>query len=272
MSRLDVFLFEQGLFESRESAKRNIMAGNVLINGQVVDKAGTQVKKDDVVTVKEKDCPYVSRGGLKLEKAIKTFQLDLKDVVAMDVGASTGGFTDCMLQNGARKVYAVDVGYGQLDWRMRNDPRVVSMERTNFRYLEKDQIGEWVDFLVMDVSFISVTKLISAMSRFLKPSGQAMILVKPQFEAGKDRVGKNGIVRDPRIHIEVLDATMNAFQENGWNVKGLDFSPIQGAKGNIEYLMLLENGQGDESAFTPDPKVVVSYAEDYFSKDVKRTE
>lgn len=272
MSRLDVFLYEQGFFESRESAKRNIMAGNVLINGQIVDKAGTQVKKDDAVTVKEKDCPFVSRGGLKLEKAIKTFQLDLKDAVTMDVGASTGGFTDCMLQNGARKVYAVDVGYGQLDWRMRNDPRVVSMERTNFRYLEKGQIGEWVDFLVMDVSFISVTKLISSMSRFLKPSGLAVILVKPQFEAGKDRVGKNGIVRDPRIHIEVLDATMNAFQKNGWTIKGLDFSPIQGAKGNIEYLMLLENGQDEGSSFSPDPKVVVGRAEDYFTKDGTRTD
>lgn len=260
MSRLDVYLFEQGLFESRESAKRNIMAGNVLINGQVVDKAGTQVRKDDVVSVKEKDCPYVSRGGLKLEKAIRTFQLHLKDSVAMDVGASTGGFTDCMLQHGARKVYAIDVGYGQLDWRMRTDPRVVSMERTNFRYLEENQIHEKVDFMVMDVSFISVTKLISSMSLFLKPSGQAVVLVKPQFEAGKERVGKNGIVRDPQVHIDVLKATMAAFVQNGWTVKGLDFSPIQGAKGNIEYLMFLEYGQNAESLFTTDPKEVVEHA------------
>lgn len=241
MSRLDVYLYEQGYFDSRESAKRNIMAGNVTVNGQVVDKAGTKVKEDDQISVKQKECPYVSRGGMKLEKAMARFDIDLKDKVAMDVGASTGGFTDCMLQNGAKKVYAIDVGYGQLDWKLRSDPRVESMERTNFRYLEFEKINEQVDFMVMDVSFISVTKLIDGMGLFLKPHAQAVVLIKPQFEAGKDKVGKHGIVKDEKVHKEVLENIMNTFIEKGWTPRGLDYSPIKGAKGNIEYLLLLEN-------------------------------
>jgi 23S rRNA (cytidine1920-2'-O)/16S rRNA (cytidine1409-2'-O)-methyltransferase len=217
------------------------MAGNVTVNGQVVDKAGTNVKATDQVVVKGKDCPYVSRGGLKLEKAIHSFKIGLQDVTAMDVGASTGGFTDCMLQHGARKVFAIDVGYGQLDWKLRSDPRVVSMERTNFRYLTYEDVGELVDFMVMDVSFISVTKLLSAMQLFLKPDGMAVVLIKPQFEAGKDHVGKHGIIKDDAVHRNVLKTTLSAFVEHGWSVIGLDFSPIKGAKGNIEYLLLAQN-------------------------------
>lgn len=239
MSRLDVFLFEHGFFDSRESAKRNIMAGNVMVNGKMVDKAGTPVKEGDQIHVKEKDCPYVSRGGLKLEKAVHSFGLHLTGQVVMDVGASTGGFTDCMLHHGASKVYAIDVGYGQLDWRLRTDPKVISMERTNFRYLEYEAIGERVDFLVMDVSFISATKLIPAMDRFLKEDGKAVILIKPQFEAGKERVGKNGIVKDPAVHRDVIEKTIEAFLEKGWFPAGLDYSPVRGAKGNIEYLLFL---------------------------------
>lgn len=262
MSRLDVYLYENGYFDSRESAKRNIMAGNVTVNGQVVDKAGTKVKTDDKIFVKEKDCPYVSRGGLKLEKAIASFDLDLNGKIAMDVGASTGGFTDCMLQKGVKKVYAIDVGYGQLDWKLRSDSRVVSMERTNFRYLDYEAINEQVDFMVTDVSFISVTKLIPVMNIFLKPNALAVILVKPQFEAGRENVGKNGIVKDPQVHKEVLEKTIGAFIEQGWTPKGLDYSPIKGAKGNIEYLLLLEHAPATKDDWQEEIDTAVKSASD----------
>lgn len=246
MVRLDVYLYENKYFDSREQAKRNIMAGNVSINGHVADKAGTSVKEDDIITVKQKDCPYVSRGGLKLEKAMKSFGLSLRGKTAMDVGASTGGFTDCMLAKGIIKVYAIDVGYGQLDWKLRNDPRVVSMERKNFRYMEFEEIGQKVDFLVMDVSFISVTKLVEKIKLFLKPGGQGVILIKPQFEAGKDKVGKNGIVKDPEIHKEVIKRITGYFAQNFLAPKDIEYSPIRGAKGNVEYLLLIEH-QGDSN-------------------------
>ncbi|QSX08934.1 TlyA family RNA methyltransferase [Alkalibacter rhizosphaerae] len=261
MSRLDVYLHENGFFDSRESAKRNIMAGNVTVNGQIVDKAGTKVKDDDQIDVREKDCPYVSRGGLKLKKAMDRFGIDLKDKVAMDAGASTGGFTDCMLQNGAAKVYAIDVGYGQLDWKLRSDPRVISMERTNFRYLTYEEIGEKVDFFVMDVSFISVTKLIPSMLLFLKAGALAVVLIKPQFEAGKDKVGKHGIVKSEEVHREVLETTLKAFVENGLKPIGLDFSPIKGAKGNIEYLVLLENSSPEDEEWSAEIDLVVKNAQ-----------
>ncbi|MBF7097115.1 TlyA family RNA methyltransferase [Alkalibacter mobilis] len=240
MSRLDVYLHEKGFYDSREQAKRNVMAGNVSINGKMADKPGMTVKDGDIISVKEKECPFVSRGGFKLDKAIKTFGLDLQGNIAMDVGASTGGFTDCMLQYGADKVYSVDVGYGQLDWKLRSDARVVSMERKNFRHMEFDEIGEKVDFLVMDVSFISVTKLVDRIKMFLKENGNAVILIKPQFEAGKDRVGKKGIVKDPDVHFEVIKDVIIFFENSGMSVIGLDFSPVKGAKGNIEYLILVK--------------------------------
>jgi 23S rRNA (cytidine1920-2'-O)/16S rRNA (cytidine1409-2'-O)-methyltransferase len=241
MVRLDVYLHDNGFFESREQAKRNIMAGNVSINGHTADKAGTSVKEGDQIQVKQKDCPYVSRGGLKLEKAIGVFGLDLQGKTAMDVGASTGGFTDCMLANGAKKVFAIDVGYGQLDWKLRTDSRVVSLERKNFRHMEFEEIGEKVDFMVMDVSFISVTKLVDKIKLFLKPQGQGVVLIKPQFEAGKDKVGRNGIVKDPGTHKEVIERITGYFSHNGLTPKGIDYSPIKGAKGNIEYLLWVEH-------------------------------
>lgn len=242
MDRLDIYLFENGYFDSREQAKRNIMAGNVMINERIADKAGTMVKESDRVSVKEKDCPFVSRGGLKLLKAIKSFNIDITGMTALDIGSSTGGFTDCMLQNGVIKIYAVDVGYGQLDWRLRNDPRVVSMERKNFRNMEFEEINEKVDFVTMDVSFISITKLVDKVREFLKDGGTGVILIKPQFEAGKENVGKNGVVKDMKIHKQVIEKVINYFENNGFAVVNLDYSPVKGAKGNIEYILQIYKG------------------------------
>lgn len=238
--RLDVLLFSRGLTESREKAAVLIMTGNVYVNGQKSDKAGNKFPGDSEIEIKGAALPYVSRGGLKLEKAIKAFNLDLKDKVAMDVGASTGGFTDCMLQNGATKVYAVDVGYGQLAWKLRIDPRVVNLERTNIRYITQEQVPETVEFISIDVAFISLRLVLPPLMNFLGESGRIMCLIKPQFEAGREKVGKKGVVRDINVHIEVVKEIVDFCKEKlNLNILGLDYSPIKGPEGNIEYLLLL---------------------------------
>ncbi len=247
--RLDVALTEEGLAPSRQKAQAAVMSGLVYVNGQKVDKAGFQVSDGAKLEVRGKSLPYVSRGGLKLEKALRVFPISLRGAVAMDCGASTGGFTDCMLQNGAEKVYAVDVGYGQLDWKLRTDQRVICMERTNARYLTCEQVPEPLDFISVDVSFISLGLILPALRPLLKESGQLVCLVKPQFEAGREKVGKKGVVRDPAVHLEVLEQFLTHAAENGLALRGLDYSPIKGPEGNIEYLGWLaigsENGSVD---------------------------
>jgi 23S rRNA (cytidine1920-2'-O)/16S rRNA (cytidine1409-2'-O)-methyltransferase len=237
--RLDILLVEKGFFSSREKAKASVMAGLVYVDGIRVDKAGNMTNAESVLYVKEPLCPYVSRGGLKLAKAIDSFQLVLEGKVAIDMGASTGGFTDCMLRNGAIKVYAMDVGYGQLDWKLRTDQRVVNMEKTNIRYIDCVSFPEKVDFISIDVSFISLRLILPVASSLLKENGQVVCLVKPQFEAGREQVGKGGIVRDKTIHREVIRNVMKYANEFKLYPKNLTFSPVTGAKGNIEYLMLL---------------------------------
>ncbi|MCD8325723.1 MAG: TlyA family RNA methyltransferase [Lachnospiraceae bacterium] len=239
--RLDVLLVSQGLAPSREKAKTMIMAGWVFANNQREDKAGSLFDGEKVhIEVRGGTMKYVSRGGLKLEKAFSSFPLDLKDKVCMDIGASTGGFTDCMLQNGASRVYAVDVGHGQLDWRLRNDPLVVCMEKTNFRYLTPGDLPEVMDFASCDVSFISLTKILQPAIRLLRDGGQMVCLIKPQFEAGREKVGKKGVVRDPQIHREVIGRILDFADFIGFDVLDLDFSPIRGPEGNIEYLAFLQ--------------------------------
>ncbi len=245
--RLDVTLVERGLIASREKAKATIMAGSVSVNGQRVDKPGTQVTEKDVITVARDTCPYVGRGGLKLEKALDVFALDLTGAVCVDMGASTGGFTDCMLQRGADKVYAIDVGYGQLDWKLRTDPRVVNIERTNIRYMDPDLVEEPAKLVTIDVSFISLALILPVASRVAAGDGHILALVKPQFEAGREQVGKNGIVRDPAVHREVIRKVRDLAPSMGLTAVGLDYSPVTGAKGNIEYLMLLRPGRGGDT-------------------------
>lgn len=235
--RLDVLVFELGFAESRESAKRLIMAGKVYVENQKEDKPGTLCKDDVKIEVRGEKLPYVSRGGLKLEKAIKTFDISLDEKIAMDIGASTGGFTDCMLQNGAKKVYSIDVGYGQLAWKLRMDDRVVNIERTNFRHIDPDKINDPIDFFSVDVSFISLQLILPTARKFLKESADAVCLIKPQFEAGRENVGKNGVVRDPDVHVQVINKIMNFALENGFSVLGINFSPIRGPQGNVEYLI-----------------------------------
>ncbi len=243
--RLDVVIAELGLAESRQKAQALIMAGEVYVNGQKQLKAGASVEADDAIEVREKKpLRYVSRGGLKLEKAMALWPIDLKDKICADIGASTGGFTDCMLQNGAKLVYAVDVGYNQLDWRLRTHPRVVCMERTNARYLTEEHIPELLDFFSVDVSFISLNLILPALRPLIKEGGLAVCLVKPQFEAGKDKVGKKGVVRDPAVHLEVLEHFLDHAVCAGFAVKDITFSPIKGPEGNIEYLGLLQAGKG----------------------------
>lgn len=237
--RIDNILVDKGLFKSREKAKAAIMAGVVFVDGQKIDKAGTSIKKDSKFEVKEDTCPYVSRGGLKLEKAIIKWNLNLKEKIAMDMGSSTGGFTDCMLKNGANKVYSIDVGYGQLDYSLRINPKVVNMERTNIRYLDTDNF-EKIDFISIDVSFISLELILPVAERVLEKEGYILCLVKPQFEAGREQVGKKGIVRDEKVHIQVLEKIVNKSIDLGLYPQNLDYSPITGAKGNIEYLLLLK--------------------------------
>lgn len=243
--RLDVVLVEQEQAQSRERAKAMIMAGIVYVNDQKADKAGITVKEDDRIEVRGNTLRYVSRGGLKLEKAMASFGLELEGKTCCDFGASTGGFTDCMLQNGAEKVYAVDVGYGQLAWSLRSDPRVVCMERTNVRYLTAEQIPEPLDFGTVDVSFISLKLILPALRGILKPDGQVVCLVKPQFEAGREKVGKKGVVRDPAVHLEVLRQFLQNAHEADFTVKEMTFSPIRGPEGNIEYLGHLCVGAGE---------------------------
>lgn len=238
--RLDVALFEQGFADSRAKAGALIMAGQVYVNSQKITKAGYNLKADDVIEVRGDKLPFVSRGGLKLDKAIKEFDLKLDDCVCMDIGASTGGFTDCMLQNGARKVYAVDVGYGQLAWKLRSDERVVNMERTNSRYLTVDDIDEMLDFASVDVSFISLKIILPVLYELLNDNACAVCLIKPQFEAGRDKVGKKGVVREIETHKEVVNNIINFAYETGYSVLNLSFSPIKGPEGNIEYLMYIQ--------------------------------
>lgn len=238
--RLDVAVFERGLAGTREKAKALIMAGSVYLNGQKALKGGAAVKDTDIIEVRGAVNPYVSRGGLKLHKAVQNFGLSLEGCVCMDIGASTGGFTDCMLSNGAAKVYAIDVGYGQLAWKLRCDERVVNMERTNFRYVTHEQIPEQVDFASVDVSFISLRKILPVMRELLRDGGRAVCLIKPQFEAGRDNVGKKGVVRDRAVHESVVASITEFAVESGFNVCNVDFSPIKGPEGNIEYLMLVE--------------------------------
>ena len=244
-------MFDRGLLESREKARALIMAGSVYVGGQKCDKPGTILPPDAPIEVRGSRLPYVSRGGLKLEKALKVFPIDLKGRTAMDIGASTGGFTDCMLQNGAAKVYAVDVGYGQLAWKLRTDPRVVVLERTNARYLTVEQVPEAVDFFSVDVAFISLRLILPVARGFLRDGGRAVCLIKPQFEAGREKVGKKGVVRDRNVHVQVIRELVDFARGNGFSVLGLTFSPIKGPEGNIEYLLYLEK-TGRPSAFSPD--------------------
>lgn len=238
--RLDALLHDMGLALSRERAKAMILAGIVTVDGRVVDKPGSATSRSADIAIKQADHPYVSRGGLKLEKAIKDFNLDFTDRVVLDVGASTGGYTDCALQNGANTVYALDVGYGQLDWKLRNDPRVHSLERTNIRYFTREDLGESVDIVTIDVSFISTALVFPVVKDLIKDEGIIVSLIKPQFEAGKDKVGKNGVVRDPDTHRQVLKACVGYAQKEGLECTGVTFSPITGPKGNIEYFIQLE--------------------------------
>lgn len=238
--RLDVILVKQGHAPSREKAKAIIMSGKVYVNGQKEDKAGTAFDESKIrLEVRGITLKYVSRGGLKLEKAMEAWQLSLENRVCMDIGASTGGFTDCMLQNGASRVYSVDVGHGQLAWKLRNDQRVVCMEQTNFRYMKPEDIGEQLDFASVDVSFISLTKILIPARNLLKTGGEMVCLVKPQFEAGREKVGKNGVVREPEVHREVIERMVDYAHSIGFTVLHLEYSPIRGPEGNIEYLLHL---------------------------------
>ena len=238
--RLDVLLYEKGLADSREKAKRLIMAGIVYVDNNKEDKAGSTFPETAVIEVRGKTLPYVSRGGLKLEKAMNNFDIKLDGTVCMDVGASTGGFTDCMLQNGAAKVYSVDVGHGQLDWKLRNDERVVCMEKTNIRYVTPDDIDDILDFASIDVSFISLTKVLLPVRALLKDDGEIVCLIKPQFEAGREKVGKKGVVRDKAVHKDVIRSVIEFAAGNGFKVRNLDFSPVKGPEGNIEYLLHIQ--------------------------------
>ncbi len=239
--RLDILLVQNGYANSREKAKAIIMSGKVFINGQREDKAGSMFDLTKAsLEVRGSSLAYVSRGGLKLEKAIPQFQISLEQATCMDIGASTGGFTDCMLQNGASKVFSIDVGHGQLDWKLRSDERVVCMEKTNFRYVTKEQIGCLIDFASCDVSFISLTKILIPARNLLKAEGTMVCLIKPQFEAGKDKVGKKGVVRDPIVHREVIEKILSFAQMIGFDVLGISFSPITGPEGNIEYLLYIQ--------------------------------
>ena len=257
--RLDVLLVKQGLAPSREKAKAIIMSGNVFVAGQREDKAGSVFDEAAVITVKENPLKYVSRGGLKLEKAMQCFPITLAGSICMDIGASTGGFTDCMLQNGAEKVYAVDVGYGQLAWKLRSDPRVVCLERTNARYLTHEQVPEELDFASIDVSFISLKLILPAVHGLLREAGHVACLVKPQFEAGREKVGKKGVGRDPAVHREVLEHFLEHAKDSGFTVLGLTYSPIRGPEGNIEYLGYLEKGEWQERSFDLDALVAESH-------------
>lgn len=261
--RLDQLVFERGLAESRERAKTTIMAGQVFVNGQRSDKPGTPVPEDAKIEIHGETMPFVSRGGYKLDKALKVFPVDPAGSHCIDCGASTGGFTDVLLQHGASLVYAVDVGYGQLAWKLREDNRVVCMERTNVRYISGEQIPELLDIAVMDVSFISIKLILPALKGILKPDADIICLIKPQFEAGKDKVGKKGVVRDIGVHREVVRDILDFCRENQLSCQGLDYSPIRGPEGNIEFLLWLKNS--DNNALEPDVDAVVDAAHKHIS-------
>lgn len=252
--RLDVYLVENGLVGSRSAAQAMIMAGEVYIGGQKAQKAGEQVTGGENIEIRGKSLKYVSRGGLKLDKAIAVFSPSLDDKICMDIGASTGGFTDCMLQNGAKKVYSVDVGYGQLAWKLRQDERVVNLERTNIRYVTEEQVSDKIDFFSVDVSFISLKLVLPVAYNLLSEDGLGVCLIKPQFEAGREKVGKKGVVRDKAVHLEVIENVLEFTREMGFVVLGLDYSPIKGPEGNIEYLMYI--GKKGEDV-NPDASAVV---------------
>ena len=258
--RLDVLLVSLGLAESRAKAQATIMAGQVYVNGQKADKSGTEVDITSNIEVRGSACPYVSRGGLKLEKALKNFGVDPTGYVCSDSGASTGGFTDCLLQQGASKVFAIDVGYGQLAWKIRNDPHVVVMERTNIRYVTLEDLGEPLDLSVIDVSFISLGLVLPVVKTLLKPTGQVLCLIKPQFEAGKDKVGKKGVVRDPAVHEEVLQNFISLAKSLDFTIRNLTFSPVKGPEGNIEFLAHLSMQPGEDSYLAPGDLVAQAHA------------
>lgn len=247
--RLDVLLVEQGFFATRENAKRHIMAGIVLVNDRPVDKPGTRIDTEAHIRIKGEVMPYVGRGGYKLEKALQCFNIDLHGAVMADIGASTGGFTDCALQNGAARVYAIDVGYNQLDWKLRNHPQVINMEKTNMKNVTPEDLGEPADFISVDVSFISLLKILPAARAILKPEGSMVTLIKPQFEAGREKVGKGGIIRDAADHKEILASVLDGITKLGFSICGLTYSPIKGAAGNIEFLAWLKK---DDAAEPPE--------------------
>ena len=256
--RLDLLLVERGFADSRTKAQAIIMSGQVYVDDQKADKPGISYTEDVDIEVRGATCPYVSRGGLKLEKALRDFGVNPTGYVCSDSGASTGGFTDWLLQQGAKKVFAIDVGYGQLDWKIRSDPRVVVMERTNVRYVTPEQLGEPLDLSVIDVSFISLKIVLPVIKTFLKPTGQVLCLIKPQFEAGKDKVGKKGVVREPETHIQVLEDFINLAMELDFAIQGLTFSPVKGPEGNIEFLAHLS--LSGENGIQPDTEQIVTKA------------
>lgn len=258
--RLDQLIFDMGFVPSRERAKTTIMAGNVFVDGQRMDKPGTAVDPEKKIEVRGEALPFVSRGGFKLDKALKEFPVDPSGCTCIDCGASTGGFTDVLLQHGAAKVYAVDVGYGQLAWKLRSDERVINMERTNVRYISDEQIPEKLDLAVMDLAFISIELVIPAVRELLKENGDILCLIKPQFEAGKDKVGKKGVVRDSAVHLEVLERFLAFAPDAGFTVMGLSFSPIRGPEGNIEYLGWLKKGVHEAETIDPKPVVEASHS------------
>ncbi len=255
--RLDILVYEKGFAESREKAKAVIMAGLVYVDNQKADKCGTSYDENCRIEVRGSANKYVSRGGLKLEKAIENFDFDLKGKITMDIGASTGGFTDCMLQNGAKKVYSIDVGYGQLAWKLRNDERVVNLERTNMRKVTREQVPDEIDFFSVDVSFISLRLILPVARSLTAQNAEAVCLIKPQFEAGREKVGKKGVVRDPAVHIEVVEGIYNFCLDNGFDVLNLDYSPIKGPEGNIEYLIHIRKSDNPKSYTDITPKQLV---------------
>lgn len=256
--RLDVLVYEKGFTDSREKAKAVIMAGEIYVDNQKADKCGQSYDENANIEFRGKAPKYVSRGGLKLEKAINNFNLDLTGKITMDIGASTGGFTDCMLQNGAKKVYSIDVGYGQLAWKLRNDERVVNLERTNMRKVTREQVIDDIDFFSIDVSFISLKLLLPVARELLSENAEAVCLIKPQFEAGREKVGKKGVVRDPLVHIEVVESIYNFCLENGYSVLNLDYSPIKGPEGNIEYLIHIKKSDKPKSYTDITPETLVN--------------
>lgn len=264
--RLDVLLVNRGLAPSREKAKTMIMEGNVFVNNNREDKAGSTFSEDCQIEVRGKTLQYVSRGGLKLEKAMTHFGITLEGKICMDIGASTGGFTDCMLQNGAQKVYAVDVGYGQFAWKLRQDERVVCMEKTNIRYVTPEQIGDALDFASVDVSFISLTKVLGPARELLKEDGQMVCLIKPQFEAGREKVGKKGVVRDKSVHEEVIEKVISFALETGFSIYNLEYSPIKGPEGNIEYLVYIGRSEEPKKEASVDIHAVVEAAHGQLDK------